>query len=374
MAVLPAEEIRWQAGGPVKRGIPALPSAFEPVHRPERQNPAVTVSPLQANFSPVVPPPHYPRNMQPVTAPQSGNSMRDVGGLTLYPSVGRRSNAWPSRGIQTSGVQGPSRSVQVGVAAPAGSISEQQGSSHGGVEGGIKTQPMVIHVPVPIYMGNPPSSQSTERQPAVAQSGLPVPESYEGNVPTSGNQTHVAFDPIATQYSYSAGGTEAPTYLGNFYPNPAQAASQQAGVSGTPGAYNIGTQTYLPVGPAQQVDYQHTRTYIPAGTDGGSNARIYYPPSGSLPMPAPGAPPPPPPLPVTVLGPPSSPGSRAAGMLLTPIATGTPVRGGYMVPVNFDGSYVTAPPSPISKCMLGDGGLCVHVSMSLCVCLYEELR
>ncbi|PVD21840.1 hypothetical protein C0Q70_17642 [Pomacea canaliculata] len=287
--VLPAEEIRWQAGGPVKRGIPALPSAFEPVHRPERQNPAVT----------------------------------------------------------TSGIQGPSRSVQVGVAAPAGSISEQQGSSHGGVEGGIKTQPMVIHVPVPIYMGNPPSSQPTERQPAVAQSGLPVPESYEGNVPTSGNQTHVAFDPIATQYSYSAGGTEAPTYLGNFYPNPAQAASQQAGVSGTPGAYNIGTQTYLPVGPAQQVDYQHTRTYIPAGTDGGSNARIYYPPSGSLPMPAPGAPPPPPPLPVTVLGPPSSPGSRAAGMLLTPIATGTPVRGGYMVPVNFDGSYVTAPPSPI---------------------------
>nr|KAG5703045.1 hypothetical protein BaRGS_016206 [Batillaria attramentaria] len=34
-------------------------------------------------------------------------------------------------------------------------------------------------------------------------------------------------------------------------------------------------------------------------------------------------------------------------MPVAPIATGTPVRGGHAVPVNFDGSYATAPPSPI---------------------------
>ena len=184
----------------------------------------------------------------------------------------------------------------------------------------------------------------------------------------------VAFDPVATQYSYSdvggvggGGGPVVPAGAGYSYapvaPPAAAAAAPPAGV------YHYGAQAYVPVGPAQQLPYQDTRAFfVPAAADGGRSARLYYPPGAPMPVAAPG----PPPLPVMV-GPPSSPGPYPTSM--TPIATGTPVRGGHAVPVNFDGSFAAFPPSPIREyrgLWVGLGLCCVGVVLlneCACVCV-----
>lgn len=270
---------------------------------------------------------------QATVAPPSGVGVAGGGG------GGRldRDQAAPSQGIAAAGFQVPSRGAQFGSGA----------GSAGGGAGGVAQQPRVVPMPIPVYAAPLP-------QPVAGQLPQPLQSVFPSEEPTFGPGhsgpgyagpgyagPQVAFDPIATQYSYSDAGAGA-AVPGAGYSYPAQTAPPP------PGVYNYGAQAYVPVGPVQQLAYQPSRSYVPASSDGGRNARIYYPAGAPIPMPAPGAPPPPPPQPVSMMGP-ASPGPYPSSMPLTPIATGTPVRGGHAVPVNFDGSFAALPPSPIRE-------------------------
>ncbi|XP_059175304.1 centriolin-like isoform X2 [Physella acuta] len=140
--------------------------------------------------------------------------------------------------------------------------------------------------------------------------------------PVAGNPT-VAFNPVPVQIWYNPGSVDGST-----------------GIE----PYTLGHQSYQPSGPAQLSSYGPGRMYVPAGTGhrGQHPARIYYPAQQSFPMPAPGGAPPPPPPGGFVHVLPGDPRSSA----MTPVASGTPIRGGDPPIAYYDGSML-APPSPI---------------------------
>ena len=324
------------------RRAASVPSAFEPVHRPEPQNPLCS-SPTRATIGQApVPQLTIPGSIgfgsqpsQASAAPSAGVGL--AGGSSSGGRFDRGQAAFP-QGIPATGFQALSRGTQAGVGAGSG----------GG--GGIAQQPLVVPMPIPVYAAPPPPQPVAGQLPQPLQSVFPPEERMVGPgyaVPGQAGPGYsgpqVAFDPIATQYSYSDGGAGAgATVPGAGYSYPAQTAPPP------PGVYNYGSQAYVPVGPAQQLAYQPSRAFVPASSDGGRNARIYYPAGAPIPMPAPGAPPPPPPQPVSMMNA-ASPGHYPASMPMTPIATGTPVRAGHAVPVNFDGSFAALPPSPIRE-------------------------
>ncbi|XP_070176721.1 centriolin-like isoform X2 [Littorina saxatilis] len=286
------------------RRTASVPSAFEPVHRPEPVNP--------------------------LTVPPS----RSVPSLAIPGSIGFGSQPSTVQSAGQRGFQGASRSAQtssgfVGAAPGAGFQQPGFGPAPVTYQAAIQPQPIPYQAgpqpqPVP-YQAAPqpqPIPYQAGPQPQAVPGQLPLPlqsvfPAADGTGQYGGPQ--VAFDPVATQYSYSDANQAAPP---------------------PPGGYQYGAHAYHPQGPAQMLTYQPARSFVPASADGGRSARIYYQPGAPVPMPAPGAPPPPPPANV---------GSTSQGAFIpvVPIATGTPVRGGHAVPVNFDGSFVVFPPSPI---------------------------
>ncbi|KAK3802588.1 hypothetical protein RRG08_027218 [Elysia crispata] len=215
-----------------------VPSAFEPVHRPEPHHPYQTTPASVSAAAPVyaAPPPPIAGPVQPVMS---------------YPLPAQ---AGPNRTTQTSGVQGAARGVQVGgntqgfypdmttafpgaMAPPTGPVDMGAGYGVGGA------------MPGPAYM-----IQGAVGEPAVA------------------------FDPVPQEISFNPG-----SVLHGF----------PAGQPG--GSYSVGSHTYLPSGPAQLSHYGPGRMFVPAGpaaVGAGSQqqqlARIYYPAQRSFPMPAPG--------------------------------------------------------------------------------------
>ncbi|GFO09558.1 centriolin [Plakobranchus ocellatus] len=258
---------------------PSIPSAFEPVHRPEPHHPYQAPPPAAATV-PVAVPINYSAPVAPVAGP-----VQPVGSYPLPAHVG------PNRTTQTSGVQGPTRGVQVG--------GEAQGfypDMTAVFPGGLAPPTAPLDMGAGYGMGG----------------AVPGPTFF---APTgAAGQPAVAFDPVPQEISFNTG----PGLQG--YP-------------GHPGAqYSVGSHTYIPSGPAQLSHYGPGRVFVPAGAGhrGQHPARVYYPAQRSFPMPAPG------------------------GTPMVPMAAGTPVKGGGggggVPPTGyFDSSLINAPPSPIRE-------------------------
>ncbi|GFS00174.1 centriolin [Elysia marginata] len=216
-----------------------VPSAFEPVHRPEPHHP------LQAAVAPVAATVPGPAAYTAGHPPPVAGPVQPVVSYPLPAQVG------PNRTTQTSGVQGPARGVQVG-GDPQGFYPDMTAAFPGGI----------APPTVPVNMGVGYGVGGAMPGPAYMVQGV-------------GAEPAVAFDPNPQEISFNPG------------------SALQGFAAGQPGMhYNVGGHTYLPSGPAQLSHYGPGRMYVPAGAGSGQGqhqpARIYYPAPGSFPMPAPG--------------------------------------------------------------------------------------